>query len=95
MNPCDILRKKRFGGELTDVKLRFHRKLLNVAVDRFGRDAMLIPEDEDHFNVTVKVAVSPMFLSWLLGFGNEVKILHPQSVVEEFKALCAQALEQY
>ena len=36
-----------------------------------------------------------MFLSWLLGFGNEVKILHPQSVAEEFKALCAQALEQY
>ena len=84
-----------FGGELTDVKLRFHRKLLNVVVDRFGRDAMLIPEDENYFNVTVKVAVSPMFLSWLLGFGNEVKILHPTSVVEEFKALCAQALDQY
>ncbi|MGM9602828.1 MAG: helix-turn-helix transcriptional regulator [Faecousia sp.] len=84
-----------YSGQLTDVKLRFHRELLNVVVDRFGRDAMLIPEDENYFNVTVKVAVSPMFLSWLLGFGDEVKILHPQSVVDDFKALCRKALGQY
>ncbi len=84
-----------YGGDPVDVKLRFHRSLLNVAVDRFGRDAMLIPDGPDHFNVTVKVAVSPMFLSWLLGFGSQVKILHPASVVEQFKTLCQQSLAQY
>ncbi len=84
-----------YSGQMTDVKLRFHRDLLNVVVDRFGRDVMLIPEGDSHFNVTVKVAVSPMFLSWLLGFGNQVKIMHPKSVVDEFKALCRKSLDQY
>ncbi len=84
-----------YSGQLTDVKLRFHRDLLNVVVDRFGRDVMLIPEGDSHFNVTVKVAVSPMFLSWLLGFGDQVKIMHPKSVVDEFKSLCQKALDQY
>lgn len=84
-----------YSGEMTDVKLRFHRDLINVVVDRFGRNAMLIPEDENHFNVTVKVAVSPMFLSWLLGFGDKVEILHPAGVIEDFKALCRTALSQY
>ncbi len=84
-----------YSGELVDVKLRFHRSLINVAVDRFGKDAMLIPDGPEHFNVTAKIAVSPIFLSWVLGFGDRVKILHPASVVEQFKALCQQALAQY
>ena len=84
-----------YSGEALDVKLRFHKSLLNVVVDRFGRDTMLIPDGQEHFNFTVKVAVSPMFLSWVMGFGNKAKILYPQSVVEQYKALCREALEQY
>ena len=84
-----------FAGDDTTVKLRFHRELTNVVMDRFGRDTMLIPDGEDHFVFTVKVAVSPMFLSWVIGFGQKAKILHPQSVIEECRELCRQAMEQY
>ena len=84
-----------FYGETTTVKLRFHRSLTNVVVDRFGRDAMLIPDGEEHFVFTVNVAVSPIFLSWLMGFGSKAKILHPQSVVDSFRNLCREALDQY
>ena len=84
-----------FDGETTAVKLRFHRNLTNVVIDRFGRDTMLIPDGEEHFVFTVNVAVSPMFLSWLLGFGNKAKILYPQSVIDSFTAMCREALEQY
>jgi len=84
-----------FDGESTTVKLRFHRSLTNVVIDRFGRDTMLIPDGEEHFVFTVNVAVSPMFLSWLLGFGNKAKILYPQSVIDSFTAMCREAMEQY
>ena len=84
-----------FDGETTAVKLRFHRSLTNVVIDRFGQDTMLIPDGEEHFVFTVNVAVSPMFLSWLLGFGNKAKILYPQSVIDSFTAMCREALEQY
>ena len=84
-----------FDGESTTVKLRFHRSLTNVVIDRFGRDTMLIPDREEHFVFTVNVAVSPMFLSWLLGFGNKAKILYPQSVIDSFTAMCREAMEQY
>jgi predicted DNA-binding transcriptional regulator YafY len=56
---------------------------------------MLIPEGEDWFNFTVRVAVSPMFLSWVIGFGSKAKILYPQSVAEECKQLCLTAMGQY
>ena len=84
-----------FAGDTTTVKMRFHRELTNVVMDRFGRDTMLIPDGEDHFVFTVNVAVSPMFLSWVIGFGTKAKILHPQSVIEECQELCRQAMEQY
>ncbi len=84
-----------FSGNETAVKLRFHRSLTNVVIDRFGRDTMLIPDGEEHFVFTVNVAVSPMFLSWIIGFGAKAKILYPQSVVESCKAMCLEALNQY
>ena len=84
-----------YSGDAVDVKLRFHKSLLNVVIDRFSKDTMLIPDGDEHFNFTVKVAVSPMFLSWVIGFGNKAKILYPQWVVDECRNLCLEAMNQY
>ena len=84
-----------FSGEQINVKLRFHRSLLNVVIDRFGKDTMLIPDGDEHFVFTVQVAVSPMFLSWVIGFGSKAKVLFPQSVAEDCKKLCLETLSQY
>ena len=84
-----------YAGDATDVKLRFHRSLVNVVIDRFGRDILLIPDGEEHFVFTVNVAVSPMFLSWVIGFGSKAKILFPQSVIDQCRQMCREAMEQY
>ncbi|MBR5020309.1 MAG: WYL domain-containing protein [Oscillospiraceae bacterium] len=84
-----------YSGDSTEVKLRFHRSLVNVVIDRFGKDTMLIPDGDDHFVFTVRVAVSPMFLSWVIGFGVKAKVLYPESVADRCKALCLEALNQY
>ena len=84
-----------YSGELVTVKIRFHKSLINVVVDRFGKDVMLIPDGEEHVNFTVNIAVSPMFLSWIIGFGAKAKILYPESVVEQCKQLCQETLNQY
>ena len=84
-----------FSGDAVKVKMRFHRDLINVVIDRFGKDTMLIPDGPEHFTFTVPVTVSPMFLSWVIGFGKKAKILYPQSVVDQYKALCQEVLSQY
>jgi len=84
-----------YAGESVAVKLRFHRSLVNVVIDRFGRDTLLFPDGEEHFVFTVHVAVSPMFLSWVIGFGAKAKILYPQSVIDACKALCRESMAQY
>lgn len=84
-----------YAGGQTAVKLRFHRSLINAVIDRFGREVMLIPDGEEHFVFTAEVAVSPMFLSWVIGFGQKAKILYPESVVQACQDLCREALAQY
>jgi len=84
-----------FAGDMVDVKLRFHKDLLNVVIDRFGKETMLIPDGPEHFIFTVNVAVSPMFLSWVIGFGAKAKVLHPASVIDACRALCQETMAQY
>ena len=84
-----------YSGDEAEVKLRFHKSLVNVVIDRFGRDILLIPDGEDHFVFTVHVAVSPMFLSWVIGFGAKARVLHPQSVIDACRNMCLEALAQY
>ena len=84
-----------YSGRSETVKLRFHRSLVNVVIDRFGKDTMLIPDGDEHFTFLVDVDVSPLFLSWVIGFGEKARIEHPQSVAEECKELCRQVMAQY
>lgn len=81
-----------FRGERQRIKLRFENALAGVVVDRFGRDILLIPDGKDHFVLTVDVSVSPNFLGWIAGFGGRASVVFPQSVVEEYRALCRAAL---
>ncbi len=84
-----------YSGDETVVKLRFHNSMINAVIDRFGTDTMLIPDGEEHFTFTAPVAVSPMFLSWVIGFGRLAKVVYPQSVVDACVRMCQEALEQY
>lgn len=84
-----------YSGEATSVKLRFHRGLINVVIDRFGHDLMLIPDGEEHFTFLVDVAVSPMFLSWIIGFGDKAQIVYPQSVAEECRRLAQTSIDHH
>ena len=61
-----------FSGQVQPVRMRFDNSLAGVVIDRFGRDSMLIPDGPNHFTFTAEIAVSPLFLSWVAGFGAKV-----------------------
>ncbi len=84
-----------YSGDKVKVKMRFHNSLINVVVDRFGKDTMLIPDGDSHFIFNASIVVSPMFLSWIIGFGNRAQILHPQDVKDRCVALCREVMAQY
>ena len=84
-----------FGGREEQVKLLVHNRRAGVIIDRFGKDIMMKPADEEHFTVHVDVAVSGQFISWVFSLGDEVKILGPEPVVEQVHREIRRLTEQY
>ena len=82
----------RPGGQIT---LRCRNSLVGVVLDRFGRDAILVPDGEEHFTVTVPAVVSPQFLGWVFGLGDGVQILRPDWAAEELKRQLAAVAALY
>ena len=96
-NPADYT-QKHFGmyrGEEVQVKLRGAANMVNVVLDRFGQDIILIPDGEEHFTVTLPVVVSPQFFGWLFGLDGGLEIVHPRSVVEQYREHLKRQMERY
>lgn len=80
--------KKRFGmwdGEETEVELLCDNNMAGVIIDRFGKETPFLKQDDEHFIAVVTVAVSIQFLGWIISLGDGVKIVGPDSVVEQMK----------
>ena len=86
-----------FGGEKKRVQIRFVNKLLDTAVERFGKgkDTFYYQDGEEHFVVATDVEVSDQFFAWVCGFGKKAKIIGHEDVVEEFKAYLDKIREMY
>ncbi len=84
---------KMYGGPIEDVVLEFDRSLMGAVYDRFGEGTVMLPTDVDKVKATVRVQLSPTFWGWLFQFGKGMKILAPETVIEERREKVAELLE--
>ncbi len=84
-----------FGGTEEAVTLRCKNQLAGVIIDRFGSDLLFSKVDDEHFEVRVKVAASPLFLTWVMNFGADIRIVSPNNVKDELVKLAKVAISQY
>ena len=84
-----------FGGEEKKVAIKATNDMVGVMIDRFGKDIIIVPEDEDHFSITVNVAVSEQFIGWIIALGENVKITGPEDVVKQMQQAAKRLTEQY
>ena len=83
-----------YGGEPTNVRILADNSLAGVVIDRFGTDVTILNHG-DKFEFCTKVMVSPTFFSWVLGFGNKMKILSPDDVAKQAADIAAEVVELY
>ena len=97
LNMADYAKKSfgMFGGKEQKVKLLVRNELAGVMIDRFGKDIMMIPKEENYFTVNVDVHISNQFLGWVFSLGDGVKIISPDEVVEQMKQEVERLQQQY
>ena len=71
-----------YGGIEQMLTLRCTQSLVGAVFDRFGH--LPLRKNEDGFEFTVKLRVSPQFFGWLSGFAGDIRIASPQSVQDEY-----------
>lgn len=76
---------KMYGGEVTDVTLEFDKSLVGVIHDKFGENTSIIKTASDKCVASVQIQVSPTFWGWLFQFGKQMKILSPDTLIEEYR----------
>ena len=81
-----------FGGREESVTLRCAEELAGVFFDRFGSD-LVTRRYPGYFETTLHVQISPVFLSWLMTFGGQVRILEPESVRLDYIQLAKDCIQ--
>ena len=84
-----------YVGDETKVTIEAENRMVSVLIDRFGKDIIIVPVDDDHFRTTVTVAVSNHFLGWLMSLDGYVKIISPEPVVKSMKDLLSNLTDRY
>ena len=64
-------------------------------MDRFGSKIPLKAIDSNHFETTIPAAVSDGLVSWIMNFGNKIKVVEPQSLAAAVKVRAIQIAQNY
>ena len=84
-----------YQGNKEKVQIQFPNRMCGVFIDRFGKDIIFHPTDEEHSVFSVDVNVSPQFFGWIFGLGKEVKVIGPESVVEQMRKTAEEFVKNY
>ena len=73
------------------VQLLCENSMMNTVIDHFGEKVKTQKADQEHFQFTAEVSVSPTFFAWVFMFGGKIRILGPQSVKDMYIQLSKNA----
>ena len=84
-----------FSGEATEVTIEMHRSLIDAVFDLFGEKTRIISNGTDTIRFTAEVQVSALFFGWCCSFGEKVKLLGPDNIIERLKEYTDSVKGQY
>jgi predicted DNA-binding transcriptional regulator YafY len=85
-----------YGGPRVTAKIKVAATVMNVVIDRFGRDVVATPVDDGAAAiVTVPIRQSPVFYGWLAVLGEDAEILSPDGLREGYVDWLARTLVRY
>lgn len=72
-----------FGGNTQEIKLRCSNKLLEQVTDRFGENIFITNVNEKTFDFTAKAAVSEGLVTWIMNYGDDIKVIKPDDLKQK------------
>lgn len=84
-----------FSGETCEVNLLCDLQLREEIMDRFGSKIPLIAVDYNHFETKINAAVSDGLVSWIMQYGDKIKVKSPYYLVDMVKEKAQSIIDTY
>lgn len=76
-----------YDGPECEIRLLCRNDMMNTIIDRFGTGVKTEIFDRERFSVVTTVHLSNNFYGWLCALAGKVKLVYPQSAVDELHEL--------
>ena len=83
-----------YHGEPVCATLHVSAPLMDVIVDRFGRDIDIVRATKDSADVRVNVLKSAQFFGWIAGLNGGVTIKAPKKLIADYKGWLHSLIEE-
>ncbi len=96
-DPADYAAKNfnMFSGKPETVEFRCSKDLLEQMLDKFGENCSMRKGDEDCFLLRTEACVNDGIVSWIMQFGNKIKVIAPEKLKDAVKERAMQISALY
>lgn len=85
-----------FSGETQTLEISCHNSILEEMLDRFGSDSQIrAQKDSDRFTLVSKCVESEGLVSWIMQFGNKIKVIAPKTLKQQVSQRAREIMSVY
>lgn len=90
-DPTDLEQYKKhmfdmYGGKEISATLRIQKDFIRSIFDFFSPEEIHLEKvNDEYFSFTCKVINSPMFIAWCCSYGENIKVLGPESLLNKIR----------
>ncbi len=84
-----------YSGQVADIKFWCHKDITQPVLDRFGEDIFITSATDEGFNFKIKAVLSDALVTWIMNYGEKLRVIKPDSLIEMIKVRAQKVLENY
>lgn len=84
-----------YTGKEVFLKVEFHEHLINVIIDRFGKDVEIEETGNNTFILRTKAIMGEGLVRWMLTWGSDAKVYDPPELIEALQKESEKMYEIY
>ena len=86
---------KMYAGKAETITIKCTTDMASIILDEFGNQMIISEVNDEYFTLSLKTAITPTLLSWLLLFYDRVTVIQPAKLKEKLLTIANKVIDTY
>ena len=86
---------KMYAGKAETITIKCTTDMASIILDEFGKQMIISEVKDEYFTLSLKTAITPTLLSWLLLFYDCVTVIQPAKLKEKLLTIANTVIDTY